>query len=391
MCLILYKTTFLCQNMEKLRFEFKLLPGTDGKTNIIAITSITTGNDKVYVVPETLQSAAFHVGLTKTSAFNKVKKSLTKRYQKRNVWITLSDELRDTYLDEDENIQFEGQFLEELDRYEVCSAEQKESSSVERLLEKLLANTQENKLQNLKNVAERFVIEKFTSKNVNATQWIEIFEKECTRFNVTTDGEKIEMLRLFMDNSCADWYSSMIIKVTMNAEWSTWREKFCQTFTSKGWIPVTNALLLKYKEGSLLDYAIKKEKSLLEMRRSMDMGTMIDLIAAGLPEFILNKINREEIEDTVSLFNELSKYEHLINYSKKNNFPKKKYVVFKTNSKSGECTPCKTCEKLNKGLRYHPEATCWFKPKEDDKKRIPIRHVNNTLIEAELNETDKKN
>lgn len=175
----------------------------------------------------------------------------------------------------------------------------------------------------------------------------------------------------------------------MNAEWSTWREKFCESFTNKGWVPVTNALLLKYKEGSLLDYAIKKEKLLLEMRRSMDMGTMIDLIAAGLPEFILNKIKREEIEDTVSLFNELSKYEHLL--VKKKYFPKRKYGGFKTNSESDEYTSCKICEKLNKGLRYHPEAACWFKPKEDDKKRIPIRHVNNTLIEAELNETDQKN
>jgi len=47
---------------------------------------------------------------------------------------------------------------------------------------------------------------------------------------------------------------------------------------------------------------------------------------------------------------------------------------------------------LNKGTRYHTEATCWFKTKEDDKiKKNFVKHVNNSVIKAELNETDQKN
>lgn len=44
---------------------------------------------------------------------------------------------------------------------------------------------------------------------------------------------------------------------------------------------------------------MRKEKLLLEMRGSMDSGTLIDLIGAGLPEFVLNKIDREILKDTV--------------------------------------------------------------------------------------------
>ena len=48
---------------------------------------------------------------------------------------------------------------------------------------------------------------------------METFEKECIRFNVTTDETKLEILRLFLEKSCLNWYSSMATKVTTNSEW----------------------------------------------------------------------------------------------------------------------------------------------------------------------------
>lgn len=44
----------------------------------------------------------------------------------------------------------------------------------------------------------------FTSKHSNAKQWIETFEKECTRFDIIEDEIKIEILRLFLDKCCSD-------------------------------------------------------------------------------------------------------------------------------------------------------------------------------------------
>ncbi|XP_061704763.1 uncharacterized protein LOC133516067 [Cydia pomonella] len=375
--------------MEKLRFEFTILPGSDGKTNIYCVTSITTSDNKIYAIPEELQSVGYHKEILKTAAYSKVKNSLTKRYQIRRVWITMTEELKKNYIDEDGNIQFGDQYLEELNEKQPSTEPQKDTDALGKLLEKLIENTQENRQQSLKNIAEKFVIEKFSTKNSNAVQWIDIFERECERFQIA-DEKKVEILRLFMDKSCADWFSSMIIKLTMDADWSKWKKKFCDSFANKGWNPVTNAMFFKYKDGSLLDYAIKKEKLLLDMRRSIDAGTLVDLIASGLPEYIINKIDREILNDTVDLFNEVSKLEHMVN--RKSYVFKRRVGSSKTSNKNEDLNACKICEKLNKGPRYHPENLCWFRTKDEDKNvRNVVRHVNNSVIEAELNETHQKN
>lgn len=379
--------------MEKLQFEFTVLPSTDGKTNVWSITTITTEDNKTYGIPQDLQPAALHTELIKHPAFNKVKNSIRKRYQYRKVWITLTHELKSTYID-DGNLQFCDQYLELLDqdaKITAAAATPENTNTLHRILEKLIEReTQVSGKQNIKKIADKFILEKFTSKNNNANQWIEFFEKECVRFDITSDENKIEILRFFMDKSCMDWYSSMIIKLSLDSEWSTWKCKFCESFANKGWNPVTYALLFKYKDGSLLDYAMKKEKLLLDMRRSIDAGTLVDLVAAGMPEFVLSKLDRETIKDTIDLFNEISKYEHM---TRKNNngWTKKTNVHLKTDNRPNEKKPCSICARLGKGVRYHTELACYFKDKNDVTQRHGIRHVNNSEIEVELNENEQKN
>lgn len=89
------------------------------------------------------------------------------------------------------------------------------------------------------------------------------------------------------------------------------------------------------------------------------------------------------------MFNDIGKLEHLVN---KKSFGKKINANLEYKTKVEEKKPCKTCEKLNKGTRYHSESVCWFKGKNDDKeKKHHIKHVNNSVIEAELNDTNRKN
>lgn len=40
--------------------------------------------------------------------------------------------------------------------------------------------------------------------------------------------------------------------------------------------------------------------------------TFVVLDAAGFPEFILTRIDRETVKDTIDLFNEVSKYEYMV-------------------------------------------------------------------------------
>lgn len=55
-------------------------------------------------------------------------------------------------------------------------------------------------------------------------------------------------------------------------------------------------------------------------------------------------------------------------------------------------TPCKFCEKNNKGERYHPKALCWFKPKDNkEKKTEKIEFINNSELENVLIKENSKN
>lgn len=370
--------------MEKLKFTFQTKPTTDGKSNYIAITSISTQDDKVFLIPEEYQAVSLHKHIQSSKAFITVKNTLKKRHQIRNVWIKLTEAMTQTYFDEEDNVIFHDQFLEEITQEQLTLINKKKlEEPMLKILEKLIEGQQNKEKQSIKMLADRFVIEKFDGKNISACYWMEVFEKECTRFGIENDEEKIEIFRLFLEKTCTAWYSSMMIKSGLQSEWSDWKSNFLQTFANKGWTTSKYALSFKYQSGSLLEYAIKKEKLLLEIRKTIDQGTLIDIVAAGLPDFITDRINKEEIVYTKDLFNELGKLEHLVT--------KKKFIKKKDDSKPMK-EKCSICESLNKGVRYHSEDSCWFKTKiNSDKGKKQIKLVNNSELECELQCEDQKN
>lgn len=367
--------------MDKLQFNFVVRSKTDGKTNVICVTSIGTPDGRTYAIPEDFKQVGCHKELMNTTAYTRVAKTLTKRHQERKIWINLTPELSSIYLDEGENLQFGDVYLEEITN-EPQIANVSEQPLV-KMLEKLLAKSQEqSEVKNVGKISKEFAIEKFDGKNSNANQWIDSFEKECERFNISEDEKRIEILKSFMDKVAMDWYDCTLLKLTIEAEWKEWKRTFCITFASKGWSPIRYALSFKYRTGSLLDYAIKKEKLLLEVRKSIDNDTLIDLIATGLPNFVTDRIDREKLKKTDDLYNEVGKLEHLVN---KKNFETKKNKNY-TNKEKTEKMPCDICKSKGKGSRFHPEAECWFKDRE-----CKVKHVNNSLLEVELNNDDPKN
>lgn len=372
--------------MDRIQFEFTMIASNDMKSNVLAITSIATEEGKCYVLPDELKPVIHHTSIVKTNIFSKIKNSITKRHQSRKIWITLDADQKETYIDEEGNMQFLDQYLEEMSTKQPGDKD----DSLQHILEKLIDTTTKKENQhNLKHVSEKFIIEKFTSKNPNAMQWMENFEKECERFNITEDETKIDILRLFLEKSCLDWYSSMVIKLTVNSEWDEWKDKFLETFKNQGWDMVTNALAFRYKEGLLIDYAIKKERLILDINKSIDPKTMVDLIATGLPGFILNKLNRDELNDTTDLFTELRKYEGMMH---KKNSTIIKSGTFLYKNKINEKKPCKTCESLGKGIRYHPEEACWFKKNKNESEKVcKAKNVNNNSIIEVDTHTDPKN
>lgn len=375
--------------MEKLRFDFAVKTSADGKSNIICITSIGTPNGQIFGIPAEYQPANLHQVITSTSNYTKIRKTLNKRHQTRKIWITLTDEISKIYLDEEQNLQFNDFYLEEImeNKNDNKSSPGGSNQNLEKLLEKLLEEKQsKSETQNLGKISKDFMIEKFTGRNANAHQWIQEFNKECERFHIDEDKQKIEILKNFLEYSSIDWYSCMLMKVTVESEWNKWEKNFCDTFANKGWSPIRYALAFKYQTGSLLEYALKKEKLLLEVRKSIDTGTLIDLIASGLPNYLTDKIDRETIQETEDLYNELGKLEHLVG---KNRYDKKHNTYSDTkNKKIEEKKPCQICITEKKGKRFHPEENCWFKEKNH---KAVVKSVNNSELEIELNKENPKN
>lgn len=370
--------------MKKLRFDFEVKPGSDAKTNVICITSIATSEGQVFEIPPEYQPAGLHTEITTTSNYAKVRKSLNKRHQTRKIWITLTEALEKVYMDEDENLQFNEIYLEEItNKLAVEPTPSGSGHTIEQLLHALLdeKTTNPEKRKTIGAIASDFMLEKFTGRNSNANQWIDEFNSECDRLQVNENEHKIKLLKLFLENAGMEWYNCMLIKNSLLSEWNAWEENFRNTFANKGWSPVRYAFAFKYQAGSLLEYALKKEKLLLEVRKSIDTGTLIDLIAFGLPNFVSDKIDRGVLTGTETLYKEIGKLEHLVG--------KSKYERINVNSKNFiEKKPCRICINEKKGKRFHPEDNCWFKAKSQNSVK---RTVNNSELEVELNKTDQKN
>lgn len=375
--------------MEKLRFDFAVRPTADGKSNVLCITSIATPDDRIFKIPPEFQPTNLHQEITNTPNYAKVKKSLIKRHQTRRIWITLTGDISKIYLDTEQNLQFNDIYLEEIveNPNNAESIPSVSSQTLEKLLEKLLEGKQtKSETQNLGKIAKDFMIGKFTGRSSNANQWIEDFNKECERFQINEDKRKIEILKHFLEYSGVEWYSCMLMKLTVESEWDTWEKNFCDTFANKGWSPIRYAIAFKYQAGSLLEYALKKEKLLLEVRKSIDTGTLIDLIAFGLPNYVSDKIDREILQGTEDLYNKIGKLEHLVG---KNKYEKKSIVYSDAKSKEiEEKKPCRICVNEKKGKRYHREENCWFKEKNH---KAVVKTVNNSELEIELNEKNPKN
>ena len=183
------------------------------------------------------------------------------------MWITLSRDLKLIYLDEDENLIFGEYYLEEVEETKTNENIQNEENAMSKLFEKLMLQQQNSDKENLQKISVKFILGKFSIKSSNVYQWVRKFENECKRFKIDQDRKKIEVLELFLEKSGLDWYDSMLIKLTTDSHWETWKTNFIETYANKGWSQIRYAMAFKYQTGSLLEYAVKKGRLLLEVTK----------------------------------------------------------------------------------------------------------------------------
>lgn len=370
--------------MARLQFEVELAADEDPKNNIIIIKSITKEDGITYLIPPCFQAAKHHLQLVTLPEFLKIKKTLQRRGHNRKVWISMPSDVLALYKDDAGNMVFNDYLLQEMTQ--VTSQSIIDRKLVE-ILEKVSdkSNVNKEKHNNLSKLNEKFVLKKFDNKITNAKQWLQSFESECTRFDLNGDTEKISALRLFLNDSENDWYESMLIKHSLNSLWKIWQVSFLNTFADKSWSSVMYALSFKHLNGSLLEYALKKQRLLLEYNSDIDTRTLTDLIVAGLPTYITSKLDRQEVTDPTLLFSALRMHENQ-NKNVQKHFTEKKSST-KTEAEYKKKTPCQICYKMGKRNRFHSEDLCWFK--EDKKSNDSVKHCKNLMLEIDEFEDTK--
>ncbi|KAK0072596.1 hypothetical protein PV325_011126, partial [Microctonus aethiopoides] len=65
-------------------------------------------------------------------------------------------------------------------------------------------------------------------------------------------------------NSALDWYN-VFVKQNSLLNWEAWNNAFIDTFSAQSWIDIAYAYNFKFYNGSLLGYALKKRRLLLEV------------------------------------------------------------------------------------------------------------------------------
>ena len=259
---------------------------------IESIESIRRPEDEMcYIFPPEYQERKYHQQLFSLPTVKKTANSLTKVGQYRNIKITIDDETAALYTDTDSNFVFRDIVLEEAEityTRKTKTEIEKPNLDMERLLEAL----QRRDKREIEEI--NFNIERFEGTQ-KAANWIAEYEEECKKYKIKSDEEKIKGLRKYLGKTAEKWYQTNLLKAEEH-NWEDWKEAFLKTFKNKGWSAIRYAYNFKYLSGSLVEYAIEKERLILEVKRKMDEEVRIHLIVIGLPIEVQDKIESDNIQ-----------------------------------------------------------------------------------------------
>jgi len=380
----------------------------DSKTSIHCLKWIQAQEDDTIIFefpPEFQLLNTHHQCLLQISTVKNVLKSLSKRGSYRIVSITLPAEIVPVYFDNEANVVFEEYFLPEKDyqtwRSDMSpppkTASDAPSAAVLDILQKLTTRTEDSqrvlnsKRLNLTKVKSDFVLDNFDGRNFEVGRWLDTFIRECERCQINDSENKVLILRLFMEGIAKNWYSSTLIELGLEKDFTDWELKMRTEFKVQGWKKIREAYNFRYIGGHYDDYVLRKQSLLLEQEHAIDNIIQLNLIVMGLPVNVQEKLDRSKINSIAELLGELRKIEpsSLSSQKKSANIVTqlKKPIVTTENKK-----PCSICNNLGYRGRFHPEAVCRNRL-ASEKQEKGIKTVNNAEVQETLNEsiTDQKN
>lgn len=211
----------------------------------------------------------------------------------RNLKVKLQGEVYEEYCDEAGNFVFLGDYLEEV----VEEADQARTSSsivqhdLLELISRLKLDADQKSKIDLQSLLKKFVEPKFDGKNANSADWWSRFEAVLKQNEVQDQKLKIDALRSQLTGAASVWFSSEYVKLG-DTNWAEWKRRF-EHFGIKTWAAVRTALNYRYISGQLIDYALAKEKILLDIDRTISESMLVNLIVAGLPVAMQEKVSTD--------------------------------------------------------------------------------------------------
>ena len=359
---------------------------------VVAIKRHDSGT--TFGIPSTAQHESFHQELF---SIGKVKSGIIGISRERNLNVTLPAEIARLYFDEDGDGVFRDTYLDEVQPVEASKSEgAKLNDSMVKLFEKLASNdapstpmkSEGSKLNeaiakllekmsngdangelsekktDLRDIEKKMSLTSFNGRQ-NAAEWLKDFEDECERLRVIDSVDKVKCMRLFMSGTGKEWLQATAKKFK-ETEYDEWKESFKTIFTDRGWANVKYAYSFKYVSGSLVDYALKKESLLLDVEKNMTVNSRICHIIVGLPQKIVEDVDREQMKTTDQLINELRRFETAPGQKKDNHSEHFAKPASSEKNKPGSANanirksrePCNMCLAIGKPPLFHSPNSC---------------------------------
>ncbi|KAK9505940.1 hypothetical protein O3M35_009895 [Rhynocoris fuscipes] len=376
----------------KLRFWIEAVE-KDGELEILVKKVKKEQEDIWFCFDERNQTRGKHTDLFNLNIIKNNIKGITKIGQKRRVLVEATKELAQTYLDNTGMFRFNSQILEEDDKdddHTIPRDYQKELFQLLKVLTKRLNKDDTKKLN----------LTKYDGKE-DAKLFLTQFEKEVNSFDLD-DDKKIEVFGNYLTGTAKKWYSKVAVVVVgrkfQDEDWFTWKESFMAVFGVKNWAAIANAFQYKYMGGSLIDYAITKEKMLRDTNEAIDDITIINQIMINTPQYIQEQIKPGRVDTLNTLFEELSTIKLRADKDHPQDKQNQRSVSAKVQPSKSYGNPrplikkaCPICERLGYKGRYHPEDLCRNKSKIKNTVTTNIIESHNTDETSSEDESISKN
>ena len=300
----------------QMRFGFTREKTTDNKT--IALLKDVTMLDgegvavgPTFLLPKPLQPA---VGHAKLMSIPRVKSAVEAMKNFRNLTITVDKVIGELYFDADLNGYYNNTWLDEksedsdkkLVKNENEKAGESTTAQLLAMITDLRKQINEKRKISPREAKNHMTIDEFSGAD-DGPEWMNRFEAECVRMEINTDADKIAILRALMTGGAKGWADSCEKRSVERHLFETWKESFIATYKKKNWTTVQKAYSYAYLGGSLTDYAIEKQRKLLNVDSTLSDRSMIDQIVVGMPNYARDKLDRDSVNTVNRLFEELAK------------------------------------------------------------------------------------